>query len=263
MKRILALLATAGLLSGSLDANAAASNYSDTWWNPQEIGTGLQLVQQGETAFVTLYTYGSNGEPLWFVASDAHVYAYTSAGRPAFRGTLYRTRGTPFSSAHRNADTQVIPVGEIFLTADADNALAVEYTVNNITVTKQLVRQTFSQPLAPINYVGQFTLRQSLGDGSAPYGTRDFSAEVLLHLNDQGQGVLRTSESIDGLCDYRGPYKQEGRYGSFSGSYTCQSGLSGTFDVSNLEFTGQGVTALFNRTGADGVGRGRFAAVTR
>jgi len=262
VKKILAFLA-AGLLLGSLNAAAAVSNYSDTWWNPQEIGTGLQMVQQGETAFVTLYTYGSNGEPMWFVASEARVYAYTSGGRPAFRGTLYRTRGTPFSGTHRNADTQVIPVGEIFLTADADNVLAVEYTVNNITVTKRLERQTFSQPLAPLNYVGQFTLRQSLGDGSLPYGTRDFAAEVLLHVNEQGQGVLRTSESIDGVCDYRGPYKQEGRYGSFSGSYTCQSGLSGTFDVSSLEFTGQGVTALFNRTGTDGVGRGRFAAVTR
>jgi len=263
VKKILSLLAAAGLLLGSLHAAAAASNYSDTWWNPQEIGTGLQMVQQGETAFVTLYTYGSNGEPMWFVASEATVYAYTSAGRPAFRGTLYRTRGTPFSDTHRNADTQVIPVGEIFLTATADNALAVEYTVNNISVAKQLVRQTFALPLAPLNYVGQFTLRQSLGDGTPPFGTRDFSAEVLLHVNDQGQGVLRTSESIDGLCDYRGPYKQEGRYGSFSGTYTCQSGLSGSFEVSSLEFTGQGVTALFNRTGLDGLGRGRFAAVTR
>ena len=51
MKKLLALLA-AGLMLGSFNAAGAAANYSDTWWNPQEIGTGLQMVQQGETAFV-------------------------------------------------------------------------------------------------------------------------------------------------------------------------------------------------------------------
>jgi hypothetical protein len=65
MKRIHALLA-AGLLLGSL--NASALNLSDLWWNPQQPGTGLQVVQQGETAFVTLFTYGGNGEPFWVVA---------------------------------------------------------------------------------------------------------------------------------------------------------------------------------------------------
>ena len=262
MKKILALLA-AGLLLGSLNAAAAAANYSDTWWNPQESGTGLQMVQQGETAFVTLYTYGSNNEPLWFVASDARVYAYTSSGRPAFRGTLYRTRGTPFSDAHRNADSQVIPVGEIFLTATGDNALAIEYTVNNITVAKQLVRLTFSLPLAAANYTGAVTLRLSPNDTSPPYGTRDYTGEFLLLLTAENTAVLRVEEPINGLCDYRGPYTQVGRYGAFAGSYTCTSGESGSFQVAQLEVTDTGVTGALTIAGRDGIGRGRFGAVRR
>ncbi|QJR13099.1 hypothetical protein DSM104443_04193 [Usitatibacter rugosus] len=263
MKKILALLAAAGLMLGSLNAAAAAANYSDTWWNPQEVGTGLQMVQQGETAFVTLYTYGSNNEPLWLVASDARVYAYTSSGRPAFRGTLYRTRGTPFSDTHRNADTQTIPVGEIFLTATDDNALAIQYTVNNITVAKQLERLTFSRTGGAGNYIGSFTLRLSPNDTSPPYGTREYNADFLLIIGEGDQAVLRVEEPIGGLCDYRGPYTQAGRYGSFAGSYTCLTGDSGQFQVAQLEFTDGGVTGTLNLAGRDGLGRGRFGAVRR
>lgn len=263
LNKIRAFIAAAGLLLAAIPGAAAARNYSDTWWNPQEVGTGVQIVQQGETAFVTLYTYGSNGEPMWFVASDARVYAYTSSGYPAFRGTLYRTRGTPFSQAHQNGDTQLIPVGEIYVTATSDNGIAVQYTVNNIAVAKQLERLTFSLPGSAGNYVGSFTVRLSPNNSSPPYGTRDYNADFLLVIDDGNQAVLRVTEAINGLCDFRGPYTQSGRYGTFAGSYTCDSGETGTFKVAQLEFTDAGVTGQLDLTGRDGIGRGRFGAVRR
>ena len=259
MIKIRAVLA-ASLLSASLHASAV--NFSDLWWNPQESGSGLQVVQQGESAFVTLFTYGSNNEPFWVVAPDVRVYAYSGAnGLPAFRGTLYRTRGSAFSGPFNPNDGQVIPVGELYLTPTGDNALTLEYTVNNVRTTKQLVRQTFALSDAAANYSGSFRLRLSHASGGQPYGTREYNADFLLHLNEQGQGVLRVSDNIHGLCDYRGPYVQTGRYGSFAGSYVCESGESGTFEVARLEFTQQGVTGQLNTTGREGIGRGRFGAV--
>lgn len=259
MKSIRALLLAGLLLPASLTASAV--NYSDLYYNPQEPGSGMQVVQQGETAFVTLFTYGSNGEPFWVVAPAARVYAYDASGRPAFRGPLYRTRGSAFSAPFNPADSSVIPVGDLYLTPNGDNALAVEYTVNNITVTRSLVRQTFEVPLSAANYAGNFKVRLSLPGGSAPYGTREYNADFLLHLNESNEGVLRVSDSIQGMCEYRGPYVQTGRYGSFAGSFACASGETGTFAVSRLEFSDEGVTGRFDMTGRDGVGRGRFGAV--
>jgi len=262
MSRLRAFLA-ASLLALALPA-AANANLSDTWWNPQESGSGLQLVQQGETAFVTLYTYGSNNEPLWFVAPDAHIFAISgSNGLPSFRGTLYRARGTAFSDAYKPGDTQVIPVGEIFLTATADNALEVEYTVNNVTVTKSLVRQTLSMPSGGPFFAGTFTLRQSQSDGGTPFGTREYNADFLLFVDGDNTAVLRVSDAVNGLCQYSGPYTQAGRYGAFAGSYSCESGESGTFSVKALSLKKKGVTAVFNTTGRDGFGRRRFDAVSR
>lgn len=257
--KILRRLLAAALAATAL--SASASNFSDLWWNPAQPGTGLQIVQQGDTAFVTLFTYGSNGEPFWVVAPDARVYALTANGLPAFRGTLYRTRGSAFSAPFDPAASQVIPVGELYLTPSADNALALEYTVGNVTVMRDLVRQTFALPVAATRYAGNFKLRMSHPSGGQPYGTREYNADFELDVNDAGEGVLRVSDAIQGLCDHRGPYVQTGRYGSFGGRYSCESGESGTFEVTRLEFSDQGVTGQLATAGRDGIGRGRFGAV--
>lgn len=258
MKKTRALVAT-GLLGVSL--HASALNLSDLWWNPQQPGTGMQVVQQGETAFVTLFTYGPNGEPFWVVAPDARVYAYDATGRPAFRGTLYRTRGSAFSAPFDPAESRVIPVGELYLTSNGDNRLAVEYTINNVSLTRSLERQTFALPGAAANYAGSFKLRMTAQPGGPYYGTREYNADFLLHIDDANQGVMRVADNVLGICDYRGPYVQSGRYGSFAGNYSCQSGESGTFEVARLVFSDEGVTGQLSTTGRDGVGRGRFGAV--
>jgi hypothetical protein len=178
MNKIRAILAAALL---PLSMHASALSFSDLWWNPQQPGTGLQVVQQGETAFVTLFTYGGNGEPFWVVAPDARVYAYDATGRPAFRGPLYRTRGTAFSAPFNPADSQVIAVGELYITANGDNAITVDYTINNVALSHSLVRQTFALPGAAANYAGSFKLRMTQEGSGQPYGTREYNADFLLH----------------------------------------------------------------------------------
>jgi hypothetical protein len=93
-RNILAALVAAASL------HAAAGEYTDLWWNPQESGWGANIVQQGETAFVTLFVYGPDGEPTWYVAPAARTFAFDASGRPALRGTLYRTKG-PWQATRR------------------------------------------------------------------------------------------------------------------------------------------------------------------
>ena len=255
MKRfVLALLALAGLAGP-----AHAANYSDLWFNPAEPGYGVTVVQQAESAFVTLYVYAGNGEPMWLVSPDAQVYGYVGA-LPQFRGTLYRTRGPAFSGPFDPREVQAIPVGQVYLSPTGESTLRVDYTVNNVTVSKQLTRQTFARLDAFAWYSGNFKLRMTFADTGALIGNREYNADFLFHLNEQGEAVLRVEEAVSGICEYRGPYQQSGRYGSFAGNFTCARAPGGSFEVSQLELTDNGVTGKLNTFNAE-IGRGRFGAV--
>ncbi|QJR16881.1 hypothetical protein [Usitatibacter palustris] len=245
------------LLAGALDSRAA--NFTDLWWNAQESGTGAQIVQQGETAFVTLFVYGANGEPLWLVAPDARAYAYSAGGLPQFRGTLYRTRGSAFSGPWDASKSETIAVGTLYVSPTELATIKVDYEVNNISVQKTFTRLTWEIPIAAANYAGNFRLRYSQ-PGGPPYGTMYYDAEFLMYV-ENGEGLMRVTSDVKGTCNYRGPYKQEGRYGSFSGQYECANGDTGSFGITRLEFTDGGVTGTISDTGRDGLGVGRFGAV--
>ncbi len=79
---IAAALAAASLSSPVASAATVpvniGSQYTDLWWNPQENGWGMNVVQQGETAFITLFVYGPDDKPTWYVASAAQVFAVDS-----------------------------------------------------------------------------------------------------------------------------------------------------------------------------------------
>lgn len=253
--RIRLLLAGLAFAAG---ANAQSANLTDLWWNPSESGTGAQIVQQGEIAFVTLFLYGANGEPVWYVASNADVYAYGEGGLPHFRGTLYRTRGTPFSAPHNPSDSMTIPVGTVYVSPVDLATIKVQFNVNNIEVEKTFTRLTWELPKVAANYTGSFKLRMSR-PGETPYGTREYEADFLMHVDENRQAFMRVANTLE-TCHYRGPYKQEGRYGSFKGAYECGNGDAGTFEITRLEFTDRGVTGNMTSSGRDGQGTGRFGA---
>src|SRR5690349_3133238 len=71
---------------------AFATNYQDLWWNPSEPGWGINVAHQGDTLFSTWFTYGAGGRGQWLVGPDL-VRQPTGE----FRGSLYRTTGTPFN----------------------------------------------------------------------------------------------------------------------------------------------------------------------
>ena len=251
---LLAVLALAGLSGG-----ARAADYTDLWFNPFEPGYGMTVVQQFENAFVTLYVYGGNNEPMWLVSPDARITGYIGA-LPQFRGTLYKTRGPAFSGPFDPRDVQVTEVGTLYLSSTHESVVEVEYNVNNITVRKQLTRQTFARPDVFAWYSGNFKLRVTLPGSEAPVGNREYNADFLFHLTEQGEAVLRVEEAVSGICEYRGPYHQSGRYGYFSGNFTCTRAPGGAFDVAQLEITEAGITGRLATFGAE-IGRGRFGAV--
>ena len=72
-----------------------AINYSGLWWNApagSESGWGMNLTHQDDLIFTTWFTYDANGKGWWLVMTAQRRVDGT------YRGTLYSTRGPPFSA---------------------------------------------------------------------------------------------------------------------------------------------------------------------
>jgi hypothetical protein len=251
-----------GAAATSLHANAG--QYTDLWYNPQESGWGANIVQQLETAFVTLFVYGPDGKPTWYVASDARVIAYSSGALPIFSGTLYRMQGPwhggPFDPRTVNATA----VGSVSLEALSKDRMRIHYEAEGVKQVKEVVRQTWQEPLVAANYQGIFNLRQAVPQGQ-PFGTLQFNADVLLHFSE-GVAFMRADDEFGRRCEYRGPYEQTGKLAKISGDYTCTAsgsvnGSSGTFAVSDLEVTDNGFSGYLRTFSTAVTQYGRFGGV--
>jgi hypothetical protein len=114
-----------------------SDNFQDLWWNPSEMGWGVNVTHQGDILFATLFTYDRDGTPLWLVMSAG---GRTSSGR--YTGTLYRTSGPAFDATPWPGVSQA-PVGTMTFAFTSGNAGTLTYTVNGTTVTKSIQRQVF------------------------------------------------------------------------------------------------------------------------
>jgi len=114
-----------------------AIDYTDLWWNPNESGWGMVITQQYGVMFLAWYVYDDAGNPVWYVAPDCVVVG------SACTGSVYSTVGPPLGPSFDPNAVHATAVGTITATfADANNA-SLSYTVNGVSGTKQITRQTF------------------------------------------------------------------------------------------------------------------------
>jgi hypothetical protein len=123
--------------------SSAATNYQDLWWrvNGTESGWGINVTHQGDTIFLTWFTYDEAGNGLWLVASNM---ARTAPG--SYTGTLYRTTGPAFNAAWDPALVTATAVGTASLTFSDGNTGTFGYVVNGISGSKPITRQVFASP---------------------------------------------------------------------------------------------------------------------
>src|SRR5258705_165152 len=99
-------------------APTASTDFTDMWWvGPAESGWGANVIQQGDTLFITLFVYGINNQPTWYVG-PATAYQGTVAGAQRFTGLLYKVSGPYFGAPVFDTTTvNVTSVASITFTA--------------------------------------------------------------------------------------------------------------------------------------------------
>lgn len=229
---------------------AASTNYStdwsDLWYQPSEPGWGLNIVQNGRTIFLIIYVYGGDQLPRWYVASGM-----TPSSPNNWSGPLYRTLGTSFASPWNPTQSQVIEVGTATLNFTSANAGTLTYTVDNISVTKAITRNTLPPDVFTGPHVGGLLATGS----SCGNFTTDYYIVRRMLVAQPTSNTLRfqvdfsVSNGALATCVFQGTYTPQGRVGAINdGGWACSGGAnnSGTFTMSEISSSQNGITAKFS-----------------
>jgi hypothetical protein len=212
------------------------------WFVPTESGWGLNVIEQGDTIFATLFVYDTQGRPHWYVASRLARSETTPDGTAANIGPLYEASGTWFGApSFDSSAVHYRQVGMMSFQVGAPGTALLSYTIDNITVTKHVASFTFARNDTSGIYRGQIA---GGGDGHDP---------AVLTINDgAGSIAIRIEGMYGGTCDYSGPSQQLGEAVYASGTVHCGSSTSADFVLEDLFVSHDGVTGrieLANVTG--------------
>ena len=245
--------AVVSMLALALPAAAStfSIDYSDLWGggqpNPTEQGWGLDLIQQGDVIFATMFVYGADNSPRWFSAT-----LNPSGGSTTWSGTLDSTTGSYYGGVWNNASVTHNPVGTMTVTFSNANAGSLSYTASGVTVNKSISRFSLRAPNLAGKYLGGMVATCSSGAGLLIFDT--------LNVSQNGSALTMTvdffdSQSRQTRCTYNGTLTTTGRTGTVNGNFSCavtatgQGTNTGTFSLSNLESSINGFNA--NYSGSD------------
>ena len=244
--RRIAAIAIASLgFAQTASATTYSIDYSDLWYaNPPEsqAGWGINLSQQAEILFGTMFVYGPDNKPTWYVASNM-----SPTGNNAFGGPLYAFTGPYFGAAW----TQVSPpnqVGNINVVFNTATTGTLTYNVGGVTVQKQIIRQTWRNDNLSGNYIGG-TIAQGAQCGGSNGGILIHGELTVNHAGPTMNMVVDFVNSVGqtGRCTYSGQYSQVGSIGAVNnGTYNCtiggaQNAVTGNFTISELANTRNGI----------------------
>ncbi|MEP6943442.1 MAG: NBR1-Ig-like domain-containing protein [Betaproteobacteria bacterium] len=123
---------------------STAYNYQDLWWAApagSEAGWGLNVTQQGDVIFLTWFTYGTDGAPMWVFAGAPK----TAPG--VYSGKLYRTTGPAFNAMpFLSSNVVATEVGTASVTFTDGKTGTFAYTLDGVTQTKAITREILVAP---------------------------------------------------------------------------------------------------------------------
>jgi hypothetical protein len=225
---------------------AAATDYTDIWYNPAENGWGVNVVQSDVSLFLTFFIYGADGKPTWFTGQQV-----TQDASGNFNGPLYATTGTYYMLPWAGAS--VVLVGTVSFQPLGPYTAKLIYTVTGIgTVTKVIQRQTLSRIIVGGTYSGGQSgaySNCSMSTTNGPY--RDFFDLQVTQLTD---GTVTFAFAYTNLsCTFSGTLVQQGQlYSVPVASYQCSDGLQTSAAMTEIKATAQGIEGRFSAPSVGG-----------
>jgi hypothetical protein len=259
MRKLLAALATC--IATATQANTVTTDFTDLWWIPSESGWGANIIQQQDIIFATLFVYGQNNAPIWYVASAAQYQGMIN-GQFTFTGALYQTTGPYFGAGSFNpAQVTNRQVGSFTFRTGSANAATITYTVDGVSVTKNVERQTFRTQNFAGSYrgavVGSFA---GCSSGNGPYE----SPAILTVTQNNTQITIHEAGNNNFTCTYTGTYTPSGNAGFASGGGNCSDGIAQTWSASEMRVGLDFFAAAFtSRIGTSCVFTGRIGGIRR
>lgn len=120
-------------------------NVHGMWWaspGGSESGWGIDVAHQGNTLFVTWFTYDLDGQPLWLVMSNG-----ARNGENSYIGDLYRSTGPALGAPFDASKVKLTKVGVATLSfSDANNG-NLTARVDGQQVAKKITRHVFATPM--------------------------------------------------------------------------------------------------------------------
>ena len=236
-------------LGFSLPASAttAGTDFTDLWYNPNEDGWGINLIQQANIIFATMFVYGTDGRAHWFVASNMQGSGNT------FSGTLFETTGPAFNVTWSPALVSKPAVGSITVTFNTLNTATLVYNVSGASVTKQIQRQTWAAENLSGIYLGGVTATASNCGNPADAKPILIFDELTVQqsgLSFTGTVLFSSASGQASNCTFTATYGQNGRLGNLNGTYNCTfggvAGNRGNFSVTQIDATQNGFNGVYN-----------------
>jgi hypothetical protein len=243
------LLVTLGF---ALPASAVSTgiDYTDLWYNPSESGWGVNLIQQNNVIFATLFVYGPDNSARWYVASSL------VGGGNNFTGQLFQTTGPAFTGTFNPGAVTATPVGNMTLTFTSVSTGTQTYSVNGATVNKQVQRQTWAGESFNGTYLGGLTATgTSCHNGATNGPVLIFDILTVNHQSNSFSARVNffNSAGVASVCTFNGTYGQNGHLGNVNGSFSCTFGTTagnqGSFSIAQMAGTQNGFSGAF--TGSD------------
>ncbi len=255
MTNLLKRYAVAFLAAFALSLPAAATtvgdDYTDQWWSgSSESGWGVNFIQQGATIFATLFVYGTDNTPRWYVG----IMPQSAAG--AFTGQMYSTTGPYFGAGTFNsANVITTPVGNMSVNFSSPYAGALVYTVNGVQVNKSIIRQGFASNNLTGHYLGGLTANGTNCHNNVTNGP--ILIFDTLSVTQSGQQLsmqvnfFASGSGLASQCTFNGTLNIQGRVGNVNnGTWSCtvggSAGNQGTFSLDMVDGSQNGFNARFN-----------------
>ncbi|HEX4779922.1 MAG TPA: hypothetical protein VH301_04160 [Usitatibacter sp.] len=247
-RHAVAFLAT---LAVSLPAAATSTgiDYTDQWWGGEaEHGWGVNFIEQGTTIFATLFVYGTDSTPRWYVAT-------MQGTGTAFSGPMYSTTGPYFGNGAFNGNSVVATqVGSMSANFSSGYNGVLSYTVNGVSVNKQISRQSFAPNNITGHYMGGLTANGTSCQNSPNGAILTFDQLIV---TQSGQSVTmqvnfpQPGTGAPSTCTFSGTLNAQGVMGQIAnGTFNCTvagtAANSGSYTLDTMTMTQTGFSGLFS-----------------